>query len=308
MLLGLLLLACTPASTDASTSGTPTGATTTGTTTGTLDGLRLTTPSGVVEGELIASYDQSTWEWTPADETWLALFDPTLPSPVQIVADSTVSHREPIPLTGPTWRDHLRQTQVLWTRPPLDGVSHVITGHDTYHLTEDGYGDFAWDLVRTGPQGTRFTGAGTANPDFRVWSEPVYAATAGTVVEVVRAAPDNPPGSYPPDAVNNLVGIRLTPQLVQYYLHFRQDSIPPTLTVGTEVSAGDYLGDVGNSGVSLEPHLHLTLHAWVDGPVPRFWSVPSEWSDVEVAQSPTGSTPMAHAVPSSGDWVAADPF
>lgn len=318
----LALLACqAPASSDqtaapASDTGS-TSSTTTSSSTFTVLGERLVLTSGeVVQGEVIATYDQSRWMWTPADETWLAVFDPAgwdgYPddSSVRVVRESDVASRHGVLLPGPTWRDWLRTEGAVWEFPPLDGTSWVITGNDGYHLDEDGFGDFAWDLVATDAAGQRFTGAGMDNADFLVWGQPVYAARAGTVIEVIRDAPDHPPGAYPIDAVNNLVGIRVEGQVYQYYLHFRQGSIPPGITVGTEVSAGDLLGEVGNSGVTLEPHLHLTLLYWEDGEPgrERFWSVPSEWADLHVADQPTGSTLFPHAVPQTGQWIGPDAF
>ena len=78
-------------------------------------------------------------------------------------------------------------------------------------LEEDGFGDFAWDLTYTDPAGGTqvYKGTGLANTDYFIWDAEVLLPTGGTVVEVERGAPDNTPGSYPPTATNNLVGVHL---------------------------------------------------------------------------------------------------
>ncbi len=299
--------------------GTPTatGPTTGGTTPSGHRGERFTLTSGeVVQGEVIATYDQRQWMWTPADDTWFAVFDgngwgtyPTDAS-VRVIRESEIGSREEVQLAGPTYFERLRSEGIVWSQPPIPGTSWVITGNDRYHLEEDGFGDFAWDLVKTDGSGARFLGAGADNADYLVWGQPVQVALGGTVVEVVRDGVDNPPGAYPPGAVNNLVGVHVGGQFYQYYLHMQQGSIPPEIAVGSTVAPGDSLGVVGNSGVTLEPHLHITLHYW-ENAVPgreRYWSVPSEWTDLHVSDEPTASGLVDFAVPQTGDWVGRDAF
>lgn len=325
----LLLLACNtgaePADSDSTTSTpstgttTPTGSTTPtspSTTAGTVAGERLTLVDGeVIEGELIAVSDQSLW-WDAADKRWLVIFDPAgiAPTPddrrLRFVPESEVVSRESVVLTQQTWSEHLRALGVTWLEPPLANVSHVLRGNDGYHLEEDGYSDFAWDLVRTDASGVRYTGSGVQNEDFLVWNAPVYASAGGVVMEVVRGAVDNAPGAYPAGAVDNRIRLRIDDSLYASYLHFRQDSIPEWIDAGATVQSGDLLGRVGNSGVTLEPHLHLTVHYWAsDGQGGgRMWSVPSEWADLHHAQAPSGSTSADWWVPQTGEWVSAAPF
>ena len=77
-----------------------------------------------------------------------------------------------------------------------------------------------------------------------------------------------------------------------------------------EFHAGMAVGRVGNSGVSLEPHLHVVLFWYDDSSQPaRYWSVPGEWANLYSAPSPQG--PAVHHdffVPRSRTWISAEPF
>ena len=299
---------------------TPPGPNTTGPTTtppGTVDGQRLTlTSGGVIEGERIAVYDMSVWWHNAEDDAVIAMFDPNgwadYPNDqsVRQVRDSEVIGVEAIPLQGLHYRDFLRDRGLVVDRSPLMGVSWVIMGNDGYHREEDGYGNYAWDLVKTDEAGVRYSGYGAANTDFLVWEEPVYLPVAGEVVEVVRDAPDNTPGAYAPDAVNNLVGIWLGGQHYLYLLHFRQNTIPAQVQVGAVLDAGTFVGNVGNSGVTLEPHLHVTAHRW-DASDPldeRMWSVPIEWKGLWTSASTSGATEHDYVTPASFDWISSSEF
>jgi len=73
------------------------------------------------------------------------------------------------------------------------------------------------------------------------------------------------------------------------------------------IDAGVELGRIGNSGTSLEPHLHLALLHW-DRARARFWSVPVDFLDVHAATGATGSSPHARYAPLGGAWISAEPF
>lgn len=284
---------------------------------------------GVASGWLAAEYDHRAWWWTPSDELTWALLQPARFAPAPLDRSVTFLSLRDVLDAGPmpAWPqpavfDFTRDAGLSLGRVPLDGVAYVITGHDGYHLQEDGYGNFAWDLVRTGVDGGRFTGAGADNADYLVWDAPVYLPTAGVVVEVVRDAPDNMPGGYDGGAVNNLVGVRVGGAWAVYLLHFRQGTIPsrdagtcepavpgvPCVEPGAALPAGAYLGRVGNSGVSLEPHLHVTM-LYLDVVTGRAWSVPTEFADVYVSGAPGAPTVRQDfAAPLKGAHLSATPF
>jgi hypothetical protein len=124
--------------------------------------------------------------------------------------------------------------------------------------------------------------------------------------------------------VNNRVGVWLGGAYYLYLLHFRPGTIPTSargtcepvvpgvrcVDVGASLPAGTYLGRVGNSGVTYEPHLHVTLYFYdaADGPA-RSWSVPSEFADVWTAQDPSqGASFASWGVPQTGQWISAMGF
>ncbi|MFO0665957.1 MAG: hypothetical protein U0174_18545 [Polyangiaceae bacterium] len=292
----------------------------------------------VVRGPLAAVYDHSLF-WDASARKTYAMFDPTkfaaYPSDgtLQFFPSQDIVSVEGVG-TPPasSFVEFQRREGIVLHRPPLEGVSYVIRGNDGYHLEEDGYGNFAWDLVRTFPDGSRFKGSGAANSDYATWNEPVVLPSAGIVIEVVRSAPDNAPGAYPEGASNNFVGVYLGGHYYVYILHFRQNTIPsmadgtcepvvpgvPCVEVGAYLPEGAYLGRAGNSGVTLEPHVHTTLlYYTLDPEEPRTWSVPGEFTGLFVADSvqpssgivlPGPSKRVAYTVPRTGTFISHTAF
>jgi hypothetical protein len=262
--------------------------------------------------EQVASYDHRFWWWNQADRTTVAFFlEPQFAGYpddqsfrfVSLAQIGSISQAE---RDGRRCYSDFRADRSLnIDQLPLEGASQVLMGNSGYHRYEGGMGDFAWDFTRVDDTGTRYLQDGAANQDYLVWDEPVHAPVSGYVVEVVRDAPDNIPGDHADDAVNNLVGIHLGGAYYLYLLHFRQGTIPDTVVVDTWVDAGDLLGRVGNSGVTLEPHLHV-VGLWHDAAAetPRSWSVPTAFENIEVAPTPRGPfEARAVSVPRTGQSV-----
>ena len=269
-----------------------------------------------IVGEHIATYNQNRW-WDQRPALTHALFDlaslQAYPNDRSVVL---IDHSEIDAISAfeqagtKPYRQALRDHNIVLERPPLDDVSLVFTGHESYHLEENGYGDFAWDLVQTDNTGARYTGDGLENEDYLVWGAPVYLPTAGIVVEVERDGTDNTPGTYPEQAINNLVGVHLGGSYYVYLLHLQAGSIPAEVKVDAYLNAGTLIGNVGNSGVTLEPHLHLTV-LWYDANAEpaRSWSVPSEFHNLWMAQTPDGpSHQYPFLDPATGMYISANEF
>ena len=267
-------------------------------------------------GELVAVYQHRLW-WHKSQQKTYVIFQPEQArqdeqgNVLQVLSTPDVrkvgtKNKE----VGLSYRQFLRQQKIVLEEPPLKGISYVITAHADHHLEEDGYGDFAWDIVKTNTHGQRFRDTGIHNEDYLVWGEKVFLPAAGTVVEVVRDGVDNLPGQYPEDAVNNFVGVHLKGGFYLYLLHFQQGSIPEEIKPGVVLSAGAYLGLVGNSGVSLEPHLHMTLMWWEKKEKkPRYWSVPMEFHNLYARKAKDKQSKLHQYLdPDAETWIAAKPF
>lgn len=282
-------------------------------------GRRMTLVDGrIIEGELVATYDHASWWVDPAPDRTFALFDSTrfaawpddrsivFVDEGEVLVDETIA----LPDDRARYFDWLATHGIGIAQVPTDGPALVVTAHTDHHLAENGYGDFAWDLALTDETGARVQGDGLDLDDYTSWEAPVLAPVTGLVVELVHDAPDIPPGSLPAAglaAVENLVGIRSDGAFHTYVLHLRQGSVPATLALGDRLDAGAFIGRIGNSGTTLEPHLHLVMLYW-DLERARFWSVPAEMFDLWSASSMTGATYRERVAPRSGDWIAADPF
>ena len=83
----------------------------------------------------------------------------------------------------------------------------------------------------------------------------VYAIQAGQVTSVVDHYPDRATSCE--DFAWNVVTVRQADGNTVYYGHLRTDSA--VVAVGQNVNKGELLGQIGSSGSSTEPHLHLEL-------------------------------------------------
>ncbi|MEU8469214.1 M23 family metallopeptidase [Streptomyces sp. NPDC029006] len=121
----------------------------------------------------------------------------------------------------------------------------------------------ALDVIQVGPGGARARGAGTraGNGSFLVYGQILHAPCDGTVVSAAGHIDDQEPGTirYQPPYGNH-VFIDTGAEIVKL-AHLRRGTV--TVTTGDPVRAGQVLGEVGNSGNSTEPHLHI--HAERDG-------------------------------------------
>lgn len=125
----------------------------------------------------------------------------------------------------------------------------------------------ALDVLQVGPGGSRARnrarsgGMRGKNESYLVYGQPVHAPCDGTVVSVADHVDDQVPGTirYQP-AYGNHVWIDTGSEIVKL-AHLRPGTV--SVTKGDTVRTGQVLGEVGNSGNTTEPHLHI--HAERDG-------------------------------------------
>ena len=105
------------------------------------------------------------------------------------------------------------------------------------------------------------TGDPDQNSSYFNYGQPVLAVGAGTVVDAVDGLPDQTPNHNTPiplaEAGGNEVILRLDTGIYVGYGHFKPGSL--RVKPGQHVRPGEVLGEIGNSGNSTGPHLHLQL-------------------------------------------------
>jgi hypothetical protein len=119
----------------------------------------------------------------------------------------------------------------------------------------------AWSKFRPGTDGSE-------NEDYWIFGLPLYAMHDGVVYACTRDEPENTVGIKGP----NGNGLAIQHGVDEYvnYAHMQYDTIPEEICFpGATVSAGQYLGNAGNSGSSYNPHLHTQVQRGVTEIPPR---------------------------------------
>ncbi|MFJ9816611.1 M23 family metallopeptidase [Streptomyces sp. NPDC101151] len=185
-----------------------------------------------------------TGHFTPALATALAL----LAVGVCLLAMARLHH----------WRTPVSQPLLF----PLEGSWYVLQGGGGLLNHHAGFPEqrAAVDLVALGPQGTR-TRRGHDLTAYAAYGRPVLSPCRGRVISAATTIPDQHPGEirYQPPYGNHV--FLDTGRDIIKLAHLRPGSV--AVRPGDEVEPGQLLGEVGNSGNSTEPHLHL--HAERDG-------------------------------------------
>ncbi len=115
---------------------------------------------------------------------------------------------------------------------------------------------YALDIVRVDSLERRARGFRPADlRDYFIFGQPVFAPCGGTVLASRGGMPDLTPPRMDPDRPEGNF-VRLDCGDFEVVLaHLAQSS--PAVAPGDRIGPGTFLGRVGNSGMSLEPHLHL---------------------------------------------------
>ena len=143
---------------------------------------------------------------------------------------------------------------------PLAGEGYVVThggegeGVNAHAVVKAQ--TYAIDVVKLGEWGMRAQGLLPVELSrYAIYGQPVLAPCAGEVI----AARDNLPDQVPPDGdVKNLAGnyvVLYCEHSSVVLAHLQPGSVK--VTVGAHVEAGAALANVGNSGQTSEPHLHI---------------------------------------------------
>lgn len=110
-------------------------------------------------------------------------------------------------------------------------------------------------------QGRSHTGDPDQSSSYFNYGQPVLAVAAGTVVDATDGLPDQIPNQNTPvplaDAGGNEVILKLDSGIYVGYGHLKPGTV--RVEAGQRVRPGQVLGELGNSGNSSGPHLHLQL-------------------------------------------------
>jgi murein DD-endopeptidase MepM/ murein hydrolase activator NlpD len=129
---------------------------------------------------------------------------------------------------------------------------------------------FAVDWIQLGPaDGRMFTGDGLRNTDWYCYNADLLAVADGTVIEARDGLPENVPGpttvltTTMQNIFGNCVIIDIGSSRFAAYAHL----IPGSLRVGIgdNVTKGQVIGKLGNTGNSTAPHLHFHICNGKDG-------------------------------------------
>ncbi len=184
------------------------------------------------------------------------------PSPGDLCSADPQDARFAWPLPGQNGRDWTISNYVDLT--PGTGISDYASAHGVPGKAYDGH-----------------NGVDIAIPTFREQDRGVgiYAIQGGVVVDVKQSFPDRATSCQSNDW--NVVTVRHADGTLVYYGHMKSQSA--AVEEGQTVVKGDLLGQVGSSGCSTAPHLHLELRSpgnevidpfrdqlWCDAPAYEF--------------------------------------
>lgn len=191
------------------------------------------------------------------------------------------------------------QRKVVVIGPPLKGERYVAADsccdafrHTRAALPVNGRvwvtQRFAVDWEQLDSSGRTYSGPREDVKSYTIFGQPVLAAADAVVESVTDGLPEQTPGKYPTNipidqADGNSVILNLGDGNYAVYAHLQPGSL--RVKKGDRVTRGQVLGLVGNTGNSVEPHLHFHV---MDGPLPLASNgLPYEIDAFEV----TGKTP-----------------
>ncbi len=132
------------------------------------------------------------------------------------------------------------------------GNSRLINNHQVQFSQR-----YAIDVLKLNGYGANANLFPGSLDDYEIWGDSLYSPCDGVVLLAVDQFPDAPGANrdFENPAGNHVVISYQGHKVVM--AHFRQGSI--VVASGDTVSSGQYLGQVGNSGNTSQPHLHLHI-------------------------------------------------
>jgi Peptidase family M23 len=180
----------------------------------------------------------------------------------QSVAPVTVSSRKPVsiapPLDGPNWLDGDGCCDTSAHRLAVNPINGKLWVSER----------FAIDYIQLDNGFRLFTGDPTKLESYKYFGAPIHAVGDGKVVAVVDNLPEQVPTKTPSGLpLDQYGGNHVVQDLgdgnYAFYAHLKPGSI--TVKAGDELTTGQQIAALGNSGNTDAPHLHFHV---MDGPHP----------------------------------------
>ena len=177
------------------------------------------------------------------------------------VAPVTVQSHKPVaiqpPLRGPNWVDGDGCCGTSAHRTALNPINGQLWGAER----------FAIDYVQLDPENRLLTGDPSSTESFAYFGAGIHAVGDGEVVAVRDGLPEQVPGANPTGLpLDQYAGNHVVQALgdgnYALYAHIATGTVK--VRPGDRLSAGQPIGNVGNTGNSSAPHLHFHVMSTPD--------------------------------------------
>ncbi len=175
------------------------------------------------------------------------------------------------------------KNQLSLVFPLKDGTYYISSGGSTSAINNHfrpypNSQQFAIDINMINSTGNAASSFITGySKDHFIFGQEIFCPCEGEVVDAMNDVPDNPTSDMTVDHTfgrGNYIDIRCD-DLIISMSHLLEGSILPK--VGDLLSANQKIGQVGNSGFSMEPHLHIQAAWFLDDSV--LVGVPVNYND-----------------------------
>jgi hypothetical protein len=187
---------------------------------------------------------------------------PLIPATVtEDVAPVTVSTHKPAvispPLSGPNWLDGNSCCDMTAHRMAMNPLDGGLWGAER----------FAIDYLQLSPDGTVLKGPKDKTESYPYFGDDIHAVADGPVVGVVDGLPEQVPGTTPTGLPLDQYGGNHVVQDIgdgnyAFYAHLKTGTVK--VKVGDQLTTGQVLGNLGNTGNSDAPHLHFHVMSTPD--------------------------------------------
>ncbi len=140
---------------------------------------------------------------------------------------------------------------------PVWGEWFVSQGHSGEHTHKNDW-RHAWDFEIQDDHGLSYKNSGFSPEDYYCYGKPVMAPAAAMVYDILDGIVDNSVGDMNMEHNwGNTIILKHAEGLFTKLCHLKKDSVQ--VHIGQQVAKGQAMAQVGNSGRSPVPHLHMQV-------------------------------------------------